>query len=395
MGLNLCFAVYLAYIKVYADTLSRDVLAWMNICVYAAASVIVLVQMVSDRYFDTWHGPMLTFSVRISASLLVMTGTLLSMPFINTLPLVCAVGVLIGTFEGSALSSLQQLAAVVRADTTKYVGIGATVALLVPTVLSFLLGFNRPDVSLRVQIAYAWIPAALCFASTCIFLYTTFVRRSFDDAFDRMNTVNPDSDNSDMCNPQAHDAEVTEEDPLVTDKQMRPEGTWYDSPVTACALAIFTSSVVASFAVPLFTYLGTGGNGGDFAHILVLVRFAGEFVGRVLSISCGLQHGSREMSVAFLFLPICAQCAILPLLLFDAFGAFSLSHTTVICLVGPFFLFWSWTQAEAIALVSSAAPPNRVKGLVRGLVFLGYAAQLLSLFCTFPLLKSLGHMKVG
>merc|ERR1719424_935917 len=137
VGLNVTFAIYLAFINVYGHTVSRSVLGYQNLAIYICATFIVGVQMFVDEKIDKQFGSAITYPFRVGLSLCVMGFTLLGMVmWAERVELIFVYGALIGLFEGSGLSAAQALAAACSGEMTKYVNTGATVAQVLPIGLS-------------------------------------------------------------------------------------------------------------------------------------------------------------------------------------------------------------------------------------------------------------------
>lgn len=381
LGLNITFAIYLAYVQIYGEAFSRTILGRMNIAIYVAATSVVLVQMYVDPFFDRVFTPKATYTFRICLALVVMFLTLLSIPFAdNDVHHVYLVGVLIGLFEGSGLSTIQQLAAVVHPDLTKHVNTGFTVAQVLPIALSVALGFYNAQAGSFAAIAFAWIPAGLCLVA-CALQFGLVIHGNLNRAFAEMDRTLAD------CDP--------EQTPLIADIVGRGTskescGTqkgnvWLTTPVLLCSIVQFMTNGFSMFLMPFLTYFGAH----DLAHMLVLVRFASELGGRILSHLWGYSYWNLDASQAITILvaSIVFRGALLVAILSDAFGFYKLGLVWLVVLVSLFYLSFGWSQSEVMTVVVEVGPAGATAELARGMMFLCFAAQLLSLAIAVSLVE--------
>lgn len=375
VGLNVTFAIYLAYVKVYGAVFSKTVLLWMNASIYIAATGIVGMQMFFDKPLDEQFSCKVTYSFRICMGLLVMALTLFLIPFASSVAHVYAFGVFIGIFEGGPLSSLQQLAAVVSADMSKYVNTGFSIAQVLPIGLSLSLGFYDADASRSVALAFAWVPMAICLVGPLLF-FVLLKQGALDGSFQVLDKSLL-HDEPDAVNRQ-------ESLPLVSSS--RKQSTWSHPHVLGCAILQVVTYGLAMFLMPFLTFFGSA----ELAHILVLIRFGAELLGRLFSHLWGLEWWGAQTSFAALSVLsalAAARTFILVLLLLHLSDIIDLSRVVVACLVALFYGLFAWTQSELMTSIVELGPPKKQASLVRGMMFLGFAAQLFAICLALPVIE--------
>lgn len=364
LGLNITFAIYLAYVQVYGEVFSRSVLGWMNVSIYAAATSVVLAQIYTDAIFDTMYNTKTTFPFRICTGLAMMGCTCLFIPFAkSSVYQVYVIGVLIGTFEGSGLSTLQQLAPCIHRNLSKYANIGFTIAQVLPILLSVLLGFYNAKAGSVAAIAFAWIPAGICLAACLLFL-AIVLNGNFNPTFVRL----------DESLTKLKEFDKSERTRLA---DSREKSMWLQFPVMMCATVQFVTNGLSMFLMPFLTYFGSS----SLAHILVLVRFGGELAGRLASLVpvLGLQNCRPNTAVLVLAIATIVRSVLLIWVLLSAFHVLDLGHVSLFIIVGVFYALFGWSQSEVMTTIVDVGPPDREPDLSRGMMFLCFGSQLLSL----------------
>merc|ERR1719310_1625320 len=82
IGLNITFAVYLAYVDVYGTQLqSKQIFGWMNLAIYTCAASVVLLQSYVDPIVDVRIGARRAFTLRVCIGLFMMAVVLAYIPF--------------------------------------------------------------------------------------------------------------------------------------------------------------------------------------------------------------------------------------------------------------------------------------------------------------------------
>jgi len=383
IGLNVTFAIYLAYIKEYGDQFSRDILGWANVSIYVAASSVVGISAFTDQYVVRRIGSKTAYSLWIGLGLFVMGATLLCIPFATSTVHVYTFGILVGVFEGKGLSTLQQLASVIEAETTKYVNTGFTIAQVVPIALSVTLGFHAADASRSVDLAFAWIPSLFCLAALALFLLQVFVQGRFDECFVRLDDA--------VGNERPSQRSRGAWSPLLSGQHANTSSKlgWVTWPLVTCAAVQFVTHGMSMFLMPFLTYFGSA----HLAHVLVLVRFGGEMVGRIASHQWGfsfsecLKDGAPIVILSWL---VILRFIILAILLLGVFGVVHLGHGLLLkTLIGVFYFIFAWSSSEVMALAVQLAPKNKVADFTQGMMFLCFSAQLLSLAMALPTIQAL------
>lgn len=373
VGLNVTFAIYLAYVKVYGAVFSRTVLLWMNASIYIAATGIVGMQMFFDKAFDETFSCRVTYTFRICMGLFVMALTLLLIPFASSVGHVYAFGVFIGIFEGGPLSSLQQLASEVGKDMTKYVNTGFSIAQVLPIALSLALGFYSPDASRGVALAFAWVPMMICLAGPLLFLLL-LKRGDLDAAFKTLDKTLLDSNRTTSL----------ENLPLLSANNK--QSTWSHPHVLGCAMLQTVTYGLAMFLMPFLTFFGSA----EFAHILVLTRFGAELLGRLLSHLWGLEwFGATTSSAVLKILGSLAaiRAIILVVLLLQLSGHLDLNNMIVASLVAIFYGLFAWTQSELMTSIIDLGPQDKKASLMQGMMFLCFASQLFAICLALPVIE--------
>jgi hypothetical protein len=369
LGLNITFSIYLAYVQVYGAVFSRSILGYMNVCIYVAATSVVLVQILFDATFDVMYDPKVTYTFRICVGLFMMFCTLLSVPFAeSSVYHVYAIGVLIGIFEGGGLSTLQQFAPVVHREMSKYANTGFTIAQVLPILLSVATGFYQARPGSAEAIAFAWIPASLCLAGLCLFIGMV-LNGNFNVAFARLNRRLSKDPSPGRTPSEPRDSE---REPIADRKE---QALWLRTPIMMCAIVQFATNGLSIFLMPFLTYF----DGASLAHILVLVRFAGELAGRIASHFCSLRNCSPNTAILILVVATIVRGLLMIVFLLGVFRILDLMRLWLFILVGVFYLLFGWTQSEVMTIIVDVGPADKDVELSRGMMFLCFAAQLLFL----------------
>jgi len=380
IGLNVCFAIYLSYIRVYG-TLDPSMLGYMMISIYAAALGIVLFMGACDKYGPSVFSPKMRYGIFISFSLVMMTVTLSLMPFLHSTNSIIVFGVMIGLFEGSGLTFSQELAAAYSGDTTKYVNTGHTIAQLFPVVMSYAVGmYQEGSTERKSEIYFALIPAGVCAVAFSLYLGVVLTG-GFDAAFKGIERQSGSSKEPTEGTPLLEDGSGGTGETPKEDGDVR----WFEGSLGTCVcVMILTWGMSAGFS-PLTQVVGTLA----YSHILMLVRFIAEFLGRLLSHLWGVTYfawGSTALLVytsvrVFLMIGLICQAFLLN---FDergntiAFGA----------QVFIFYLLGSYVHSETMATAVDSRPKHAQK-VAYAMMLLCFGAQLVALAGVVPLLKGL------
>jgi len=379
IGLNVTFAIYLAYINIFAVAFtSRRIMGWMNASIYISAFTIVGLQMKFSRHLDKKFGCKAWCTFQIMAGLFMMCATLVAIPFATSVYHVYLFGVLIGIFEGGALSALQQLACAVHTDMTKFVNTGFTVAQIVPIGLSLVLDFHNTQTGNLEAVAFAIIPAFFCLLTAVLFAVVIFKYRSFDAAFARLESQQTDGSTDGGGSHDDIFDDGGEGMPLVSKGKDAQKSVWLIGPVLTCAVVNFMAHFLSMFFMPFLTFIGSM----QIAHILVLVRFGGEFLGRIAAHYVTLDswgrrdHGGLSVLVSLTVM----RAAVLFVLILGAFNVVNIGHGPLLMgLTVLFYFVFAWTNSEVMAVVTKFAPKNKEREVMNGMMFLTFGAQLFSL----------------
>lgn len=383
IGLNVTFAIYLAYIKEYGVQFSRDVLGWANVSIYVAASTVVAVSAFTDRHVIDRVGSKVAYSVWIGLGIFIMGTTLFCIPVATSKVHVYTFGVLVGLFEGKGLSALQQLAAVMEVEATKFVNTGFTIAQVVPIGLSVALGFHSAQASHAVDLAFAWIPSLFCYAAMALFVFLVFLQSRFDGCFLRLDAKETDSRSGVSWAPL-----------LGHRRNSNGKFAWVNGSLKVCAAVQFVTHALSMFLMPFLTYFGDA----ELAHILVLTRFGGEMLGRIAShfwgfnfSECLKDHGPTVLSwLVFL------RFIILTILMLGVFRFLHLGTGLLLKgLVGFFYFVFAWTHSEVMAVAVDLAPKDKVADFMQVMMFLCFSSQLLSLAIALPIIDWIGGRPVS
>lgn len=375
LGLNVTFAIYLAYIKEYGVQFSRDVLGWANVSIYVAASTVVGISALTDHYVINLIGSKIAYSVWIGFGLFVMGVTLFCIPVASSRVHVYTFGVLVGIFEGKGLSALQQLAAVMEVEATKFVNTGFTVAQVVPIMLSVALGFHNANASRIVDLAFAWIPSLVCFAAMILFFFQVFSRSKFDSCFETLDAKQPTS------------SSTTSWAPLLSNRRSSSgKFAWVSGSLMVCAAVQFVTHAMSMFLMPFLTYFGDA----ELAHILVLTRFGGEMLGRIVSHYWGFNFSEclKDHGPVVLSWLVVLRFIILSILMLGVFRFLDLGNGLLLQgLVGFFYFVFAWTHSEVMAVAVDIAPKDKVAAFMQAMMFLCFSSQLLSLAVALPIVN--------
>lgn len=377
IGLNVTFAIYLAFIKSYGIQFSRDVLGWANVSIYVAASTVVAFSSFTDHYVVNRVGSKVAYSVWIGFGLFVMGATLFCIPIATSTVHVYTYGILVGTFEGKGLSALQQLAAVMEAESTKYVNTGFTLAQVVPIALSVILGFHKATASSTVDLAFAWIPSFFCFSAMALFFVLVCSQSKFDECFARLDAKQPEPGSGSSWMPL-----------LAYRRNNSGKFAWVNGSLKVCAAVQFVTHAMSMFLMPFLTYF----KDAELAHILVLTRFGGEMLGRIASHYWGFNFSSclRDQGPVILSWLVFLRFIVLTILMLGAFRFLDLGHGLLLQgLVGLFYFVFAWTHSEVMAVAVDLAPKEKVADFMQAMMFLCFSSQLLSLAVALPLVNRL------
>jgi len=373
IGLNICYAIYLAYIKVYG-VVDDIMLGYMKISIFLAASFVVAVQGLLDTYGPSLAAPKTKYTVCISTSILTMTVTLSVMPFNHSFTAIVIFGTLIGLFEGSGMTYSMALASCYQGEATKYVNTGMVLAMLIPVGLSLAIGFYEEETTVTTEILFTAIPAGLCFISFALFLGVVLTR-GFDSAFERMART-------EQCNGDSKDGEGT---PLFEGDEAEANEGWFGATLGICLPVMCLTNLLSTGFVPLMQVVA----GLAYAHILMLVRFSAEFVGRFCSHFFGDQFGAKSM----LFITILRVISVVGLV-FEAFSLPDLKTSKELQIsyavqVFIFYLMGNFVNSETMALAINARPKD-TRTVAYVMMLLTYIPNVVSLIVVVFLLQHFG-----
>lgn len=380
IGLNVCFAIYLSYIRIYG-TLDASMLGYMMISIYTAALCIVIFQGVAQKYGPQCMSPKAKYGLFISLSFIMMTATLTLMPFTHSRNSIIVFGVLIGLFEGSGLTFSQELASAYSGDATKYVNTGHTIAQMFPVVLSFAVGMYKEDVvdGRQSELYFALIPAGVCLFALSLYWYVLFTG-GFDDAFGGMAQI------------QKEGKDAEEEAPLIVSEsggtgETSKDGDvgWFEGSLGTCVgVMILTHGMSAGFS-PLTQVVGSMA----YTHVLMLLRFIAEFMGRIFSHLWGVEY--FQWSTTALLVLTSLRVFLLLGLVMEAF-VMDFDKNESKWLFGSevflFFLMGSYVHSETMATAVDSHPKH-AQTIAYVMMLLCFGAQLAALCAVVPLLKGL------
>jgi hypothetical protein len=377
VGLNVTFAIYLAFINVYGHTVSRSVLGYQNLSIYICATMIVGVQMFYDEKIDKNFGSAVTYPCRVVLSLCVMGFTLLGMVmWAERVELIFVYGALIGLFEGSGLSAAQALAAACSGEMTKYVNTGATLAQVLPIGLSAVFQFAEHGRTFRSQLGFAGLPMLLCLLTSAAFV---LAGRSgyFDSAFRNLDFA-------------AADTALTpgRSGPSTGIRGWRKTKELWLSPDVLLASVVQALTWGATMALmPFLPYFGSL----ELAHNLVLVRFAGELFGRIVSLFSENIVGRRlcfagRTMLLVLVANVACRVGLLVLLFAVLSGYIAVSTLHLYVIVAVFYALGGIANNEVMAVIVDMYPASE-SALARGMMFICFGSQLVSLAVTIPMVE--------
>jgi hypothetical protein len=379
IGLNVCFAIYLSYIRIYG-TIDPSILGYMMISIYTAALSVVIFQGVAERYGPQLFSPKAKFGFFISLSFFMMIVTLSMMPFVSSKNSIILFGVLIGLFEGSGLTLSQELASAYSGDATKYVNTGHTIAQLFPVALSFAVGmYKEESAGRKSEIYFAFIPAGVCLFALLFYLIV-LVTGGFDDAFEG------------MAQPEKEMERDAEEAPLLADGETGgtahtpkegAEMRWFDGALGTCVgVMILTHGMSAGFS-PITQVVGTMA----YTHLLMLLRFVAEFSGRMFSHLWGVQY--FEWGTTALLVMTSVRVFLMLGLVVEAFMMdFEMERTRWIYASQVFFFYsvGSYVHSETMATAVDSRPKSK-QTVAYVMMLLCFGAQLVALAAVVPILK--------
>jgi MFS family permease len=379
IGLNLCFSTYLAYIKVYG-VVDDSMLGYMKISIFLAASFVVIVQGILDTYGPSLANPKTKYTVCISTSILAMTATLAAMPFNHSMTAILLFGTLIGLFDGSGMTYSMALASCYSGGATKYVNTGMVLALLIPVGLSLAIGFYEEETTPLTEVLFTAIPAVLCFISFVLFVGVVLTR-GFDAAFERMaRTEQHQGDLKD-----GEDAPLLEKGKVEVNKDDEENERWFGATLAICVPVMCLTHILTAGFVPLMQIVADLA----YAHILMLVRFFAEFVGRLCSHVFGDYFGAKTM----LFITILRVILVI-VLVFQTFTLPDIktskaSQRSYAVQVFFFYLMGNYVNSETMAIaINARRKDSRTVAYV--MMLLQYASNVVALSVVVFLLQYCG-----
>jgi len=172
----------------------------------------------------------------------------------------------------------------------------------------------------------------------------------------------------------------------LSSKEIRPKRTRGGSaPRLAYAYQSCLTNLLSTGFVPLMQLVA----GLAYAHILMLVRFSAEFVGRVCSHVFGDQFGAKTM----LFLTILRVISVVGLV-FEAFSLPDLKTSKELQIsyavqVFIFYLLGNFVNSETMALAINARPKD-TRTVAYVMMILTYVPNVVSLIVVVFLLQHFG-----
>jgi hypothetical protein len=376
IGVNLCYAVYLSYIRVYGAA-DDSMLAYMKISIFAAAFFVTGLQGIAEKFGPSLMSPKTKYTACLSASIFVMVATLALMPFMHSRAAIVLFGILIGFFEGSGMTYLMELASCYSGDATRYANTGFVIALLLPVGLSFALGFYEEKTTRTMEVLFALIPSLICFIALVYFLYIV-ATGSFDAAFET------------MARKQRRPVEDGEDAPLLEggERAARPAGEdvrWFETTLIICMVVMVLTQAMGAGYAPLSQVVVSLA----YAHRLMLVRFTAEFLGRVGAHFRFADFGAKTM------LSITAVRALLLVaLVIETFGLHDLdkSERLQVAYAAQVWLFYfmgSYVNSEIMAIAVDSQPMQSRK-VAYVMMLLTFGSNVASLLVVVFVLQSFG-----
>lgn len=169
--------------------------------------------------------------------------------------------------------------------------------------------------------------------------------------------------------------------PTSASTAQRAQTLWTWEALSAGALQFWTQALSMAL-MPFLPFLGPL----DLAHDLILARFAGELVGRLLS------HAQQGLDVpqpvvsGLVVVTLLGRGGLLAALLVGAYGP-QLEPVRACWYCGLFYALAGWSQSEIMATFVDGAPKDEARR-ARLLMLLGFAAQLVALAVTVPMVES-------
>jgi hypothetical protein len=271
------------------------------------------------------------------------------------------------------------LASCYSGDATKYVNTGMVIAMLIPVGLSLAIGFYEEDTSLTTEILFTAIPSVLCFISFLLF-FGVVITRGFDAAFERMASAtlrerdSKDGEDAPLIEGKAEVAQVDEENEA-----------WFGATLSICLPVMCLTHVLTAGFVPLMQVVA----GLSYAHILMLVRFFAEFVGRLCSHFFGESFGVKTMlSITII------RVILVVALVFETFSLPDLKTSKALQVsyavqVFFFYLMGNYVNSETMAIAVNARPKDS-RTVAYVMMLLQYSSNVVSLIVVVSLLKSFG-----
>jgi hypothetical protein len=289
--------------------------------------------------------------------------------------------------------------------------------MLIPVGLSLLIGFYKEDTSLKTEILFTAIPAVMCFATFALFFYVV-VTRGFDDAFERMARTQQ----------REEDPKDGEDEPLMAaggvplsarsaassiaaegmcdmcdGRWVRFEGAfirsaetgnedegWFGPTLGVCLLVMGLTHTMSTGFVPMMQAVA----GLQYAHILMLVRFFAEFVGRLCSHLWGFSYFGDYFGAKTMLLITIIRLILVGALVFEAFSLpdIKTSKTLKISYALQVFIFYvlgNYVNSETMALAISARPRD-TRTVAYVMMVLTYVPNVVSLIVVISLLQHYG-----
>lgn len=226
-------------------------------------------------------------------------------------------------------------------------------------------------------------------AAAVVFQRAVFRHREFDEIFECM-----DAGAKAACLATDASSVIEEATPILTRKPYQRCHVWLHGPTLAIVGLHFVNQAVSMFFMPFLTFYGNL----QTAHLLVLIRFGSELLGRLAAHVCGLSRfGCMDGSgLAFLVALTASRVAILVILTFDLFGGVHVPHGYMLeGLTGAFYFTFAWSNSELMAALIDVSSRMRSGNeechkrgaLMPGMILIGFGAQLIGLCAAWAMLR--------
>lgn len=375
LGLNISMPTYLSYVNVYGAAFDRSVLGFMSFCIFASSVIVVGLQGVLDPQLDAKNAKF-AYTCRITIGLFVAMGILFAVPFAKRVWHVYTLGVICGIFEGAAISSMNQLAAAIHPEMTKYVNTGLTCGPGVPAVLSAAIGFYHKNTSFETKVMFAWLPALVPLCASVVFVVATLVCQveGFHQALCRIQSrakaskLLPPADKESSCALPSCCRSVC--------------WSWFEVDFLTCGIVQFLAHGLARGLFPFMTYFGDL----TLAHFLVLNSFISELLGRLAAHACPLKMVGcpNKRGIPCLVMLTIVRILLGALLILHVFKHLVLGFSSVLAMTSMFYFLYGWVANEVQVVVVEMRSEEQRSEITWGMMLFNYTGQMMSLCVAVP-----------